>query len=222
VNNISTVEGFTTSQYINLTDKMQSDFYINAQVDSKVKFLFGMNVGLQVSTNGNTYYNLVRGDINRTRSNSYSASINLSKYKEKKFEFYANIGPTYNTSISSLQPQNNSNGAGFTTYHSLSYFLPGKFLIGTDGNYEYQAPTKAFDNAFKRALINAFIQKSFFKDESLKLKANANDLFNQNTGFRRFASGNSISQNSYTTIKRYFMFSLIYDFSKMGGSSTKK
>jgi outer membrane receptor protein involved in Fe transport len=223
VGNVTTDEnGFTTSQAVNLSGRTPSNFYLNAQIDSKVKFLFGMNVGLQLSTNGNTYYNMVNGQENRTRSYTYSSTINLSRYKEKKFEFYGNIGPNYTTSQSSLQKQANNNGAGFTTYHYFTYYLPGKFQIGSDGNYEYRAKTQSFNTNFSRFLLNAFIQKSFLKDESLKLRANVNDIFNQNSGFSRSASGNYITQDSFTTIKRYFMFSIIYDFSKMGGSSSKK
>lgn len=49
-----------------------------------------------------------------------------------------------------------------------------------------------------------------------------NDLLNQNTGFSRRATSNMITQNSYTTIKRYAMFSVIYDLSQMGGAQPKK
>jgi len=214
--------GFTTSQSVNLSGETPSNFSLYSSIDSKIKFLYGINAGLGLNTNGNTYFNMVNGVVNRTRSNSYSATINLQKYKEKKFDAYATIGPTYTYSVSSLNPEINNNGAGFTTYHQLNAYLPGKVQIGTDGNYEYRAPTKSFDQSFSRFLVNAYIQKAFFKTESLKIKANVNDIFNQNTGFSRSASGNLITQSSYTTIKRYFMLSLVYDFSKMGGSSEIK
>jgi hypothetical protein len=223
VSNVTTNKNtcFTTSQAVNLSGESTSNFNLYGSIDSKIKFLFGINAGLGLSTNGNTYFNMVNGVVNRTRSNNYSATISIQKYKEKKFDLYANIGPTYSYSVSSLNPEINNNGGGFTTYHSFNYYLPGKFQIGTDGNYEYRAPTKSFNQSFSRFLVNAYLQKAFLKDESLKLKANVNDIFNQNSGFDRSASGNLITQNSYTTIKRYFMISLIYDFSKMGGSSKK-
>jgi hypothetical protein len=224
VSNVTTNRntGFNTSQSVNLSGETPSNFNLYASMDSKVKFLFGINAGLSLSTYGNTYFNMVNGALNRTRSNSYSATINLQKYKEKKFDMYVNIGPTYNYSVSSLNPEINNNGGGFTTNHSFNYYLPGKIQIGTDGNYEYRAPTSSFNQSFSRFLVNAYIQKAFFKTESLKFKANVNDVFNQNTGFERRASGNLITQSSYTTIKRYFMLSIVYDFSKMGGSSEIK
>jgi hypothetical protein len=224
VSNVSTNRntGFTTSQSVNLKGETPTNFNLYSGLDSKIKFLFGINAGLGLSTYGNTYFNMVNGALNRTRSNSYSATVNLQKYKEKKFDMYLNIGPTYNYSVSSLNPEINNNGGGFTTNHSFNYYLPGQVQIGTDGNYEYRAPTKSFDQSFSRFLVNAYVQKAFFKTQSLKIKANVNDMFNQNTGFDRRASGNLITQSSYTTIKRYFMLSLVYDFSKMGGSSEIK
>ena len=214
--------GFTTSQAVNLKGQTPSNFYLYSSIDSKVKFLYGINAGLGLNTSGSTYFNMVNGAINRTRSNSYSATINLQKYKEKKYDAYITIGPTYNYSVSSLNPEINNNGGGFTTNHQFNFYLPGKVQIGSDGNYEYRAPTKSFDQSFSRFLVNAYVQKAFFKTESLKIKANVNDIFNQNTGFERNATGNLITQSSYTTIKRYFMLSLVYDFSKMGGSSEIK
>jgi hypothetical protein len=41
-------------------------------------------------------------------------------------------------------------------------------------------------------------------------------------GFQRNASSNLITQNSYTTIKRYFMVSISYDFTKMAGGAAAK
>jgi hypothetical protein len=70
-------------------------------------------------------------------------------------------------------------------------------------------------------LLNANLAKKFLKDENLKLSLSVNDLFNQNVGFSRNAYGSTIAQSSYTTIKRYFLISITYDFSQMGGAKAK-
>lgn len=49
-----------------------------------------------------------------------------------------------------------------------------------------------------------------------------NDILNQNSGFNRNISGNMITQDYSTTIKRFFMLTLVWDFSKMGGGVPKK
>jgi hypothetical protein len=100
--------------------------------------------------------------------------------------------------------------------------LPGKFQVRCDVDYQYNAPTKTFDQDFRRTILNANITKTFFKGDNLKLTISGNDLLNQNVGFTRSATSNVITQDRYTTIKRYFMFSIVWDFNKMGGGMSAK
>jgi hypothetical protein len=223
VSNVTTdpTTGFTTNQFVNLPNQATTNYSLYVDLGSKLKFLFDLNAGLSLSTNGSTYFNMVNGALNRTLSNTYNASVYLQRYKEKAFDVYFNLGPNYTVSSSSLRPETNNNGFGLTGYQGFNFYLPGKVQINAEGNYEYRAPTQSFNQSFSRYLLNAFVQKAFFKEESLKLRVAVNDVFNQNQGFDRSASGSYLTQNSYTTIRRYLMFSLIYDFSKMGGSSSK-
>ncbi|HEY4196957.1 MAG TPA: TonB-dependent receptor, partial [Mucilaginibacter sp.] len=101
-------------------------------------------------------------------------------------------------------------------------YLPGKFQIGADNNYEYTAKTESFNTDFSKLLINAFIIKTFLKNDNLKFTIWGNDLLNQNVGFSRTANANMIVQNNYTTIKRYIMFTIDYDFTSMHAGTAKK
>ncbi len=219
--NASPITGKSTSQYLNLPDKQTSNFYFGANFSRKLQKL-DINTGLGINANGNIYYNLVNNELNMTKSYTYNPTININKYKEKKYDFYLSGGPTYTISASSLQPLINNNGSGFKADGQFNVYLPGKFQIGSYSSYEYQSKTQSFNQDFSRVLINAFIIKSFLKTDNLKLELWGNDLLNQNVGFSRSAMANLITQNSYTTIKRYFMFTISYDFTKMGGSTVKK
>jgi len=220
-NNLTDSAGKTTYQSINLADKTTNNYYLYIEADRKIKSI-DMNVGLSLNSNGNTSYSYVNEQLNKSQSYSYSGSLSVSKYKEKKYEGRLSFGPTYQTNQSSLQANINDNGWGANGNAYFTVFLPGKFEIGSDGNYEYRAATKSFNEDFKRLLWNARISKKFLKSDNLKLSLSANDLLNQNVGFSRSAAGSMITQTSYTTIKRYFMASLIWDFNKMGGAATKK
>jgi hypothetical protein len=90
--------------------------------------------------------------------------------------------------------------------------------VSLDGNYVYQQKTVSFNQDFKRFILNSTLKKKFLKNDNLALSLSGNDLLNQNKGFSRQAYGNTINQNSYTTIKRYFLLSLSWDFNKMGGN----
>lgn len=212
--------GKTTYQSINLSGKTPASFNLDINTDKKIKAI-DLSVGLNLSANGNTSYNLTNGVLNKTSSNTFNGEISFGKYKAKAYNFRISGGPAYNTIVSSLQSAANNKGWGFNSNGSAGITLPGKIEISTDGNYEYKARTAAFSDNFSRFIWNATISKKFFRQENLALNITGRDLLNQNAGFSRYASGNTISQNSYTTIRRYFMFSLVWDFNKMGGAPAK-
>lgn len=222
VSDISTdpISGKSTSQYLNLPGKQTSNFYFGGNFDKKIEKL-DMNAGIGINANGNTYYSLVNDQVSKTQSYSFNPRINFNKYKEKKIEIYISGGPTYTISRSSLQPSINNNGVGFAGYSGFTIYLPGKFQIGTNDSYEYTPSTQSFNNDFSKLLINASIVKTFLKNDNLKFTIWGNDLLNQNVGFSRTANANMIIQNSYTTIRRYVMFTIDYDFTKMAVGAKK-
>lgn len=212
--------GVSRYKSVNLHDKAPSNYWLYASYSQQVKALLGINVGINLQTNGNTYFSYINDELNRTISNSYVPQLSISKHAVKKYEFYVNFGPSYNTSQSSLQKELNNNGWGWSGYGSIGLYLPGKIRIATNANYTYQPKTVSFNQDFEQLLLNASLDKKFTKKENLTLSLSGRDLLNQNTGFRRSAYGNAITQTSYNTIRRYFMLSVIWDFNKMGGIKT--
>lgn len=216
VNNNTTIGSNTIFRAVNLEDKLPYNYYGYVGFSRKLSFLGDINAGLNLNLNGSAQYNYANSVLNKTNSIAANPAINLSKYNDKN-SFYLSFGPSYNSQVSSLSPQSNK-GWGYTGYMDLSLKLPKKITLTSNGEYTYQPSSDSFDNSFDRLVINASLTKAFFKQESLKVMLSANDILNQNIGFRRFASLNSITQTSYNNISRYFMFSLIWDFNKMGGA----
>lgn len=212
--------GKSTFQSINLHGKSASSLYLSLQGGQKIKAI-DLTIGINANINQSTSYNYINTELNKIQSSTYTGQVYMFKGKEKKYDMYAFLGPTYTTNESSVQKAINDNGWGFKGDGSFTVFLPGKFEVGTSGQYEYRAKTQSFDTNFHRFIWNATISKKFLKSEGLKFSLAANDLLNQNVGFNRTANGNMITQSNYTTIRRYFMASVSWDFSKMGGSSTK-
>jgi hypothetical protein len=223
VSNITTdTVGKSTIQYLNLPGKKTSNYYAGMYAEKKINWLAEMSLGFNFGLDGSIYYSLKNNQLNRTTGNTYNGSLRLSKYVQKKYNFSLSAGPTYTIGQSSLQPDINNNGRGFTADGRFNVFLPGKVQIGSDGNYQYQAATQSFNNDFRQFIWNATISKAFFKAEDLKVSLSGNDLLNQNSGFSRTANGENISQSRYTTIKRYFLLSVTWDFNKVGGGSPSK
>jgi len=221
VSNLTTDStGKTINQYLNLGNKKQSDYNLDLDLDKKIEKI-DMNAGLSLNLNGSESYNLSNDEVNLTKSITYNFQFHISKYVEKKYDFRVSAGPNYTFGGSSLQPGINNNGRGFDMDWGGTVYLPAKFQIGTNGSYEWRGKTETFNTDFNRTLLNANIAKTFMKSDNLKLSFAANDLLNQNVGFTRSSSANFITQNTYSTIRRYFMLSISYDFNKMGGVPTK-
>lgn len=220
-NQVTDAAGKSTIQYINLGTKAPATFYFDANLNRKMGHS-DFYLGIGGNVNGNVAYNLSNGDLNQTKSNTYGVTLQANEYVAKKFDFNVSFGPNYTFSGSSLQPNINNNGRGFTGRGGFTVFLPGKFQISSDADYQYRAKTQTFADDFHRTLLNASLIKTFFKEEDLKFTLSGNDLLNQNKGFDRNVQGNFITQNTYTTIKRYFMLTVTWDFNSMGGAAVKK
>ncbi len=222
VNNVTTdtTTGKSTFQSSNLnrqTVNMYANFYYGR------KLPFGdINIGLGGDANGNTYYNLSNSKLNKTTSYTYSANLNLSKYKRDKYDVYASAGPTYTLNSSSLLPNVNNNGSGFNANGGFNLYLPAHFSIGSDCSYQYNAKTQSFPEDFKRTILNANIAKAFMKDQSLKITLSGNDLLNQNKGYNRSGSAGILTQERYTAIRQYFMIGVSWDFNHVGGGVAPK
>lgn len=222
VNNTITDEaGKNTFQSVNLNDKNLSNLTLWGTYSQNLPET-DLNVGINFNIKTNTYFNMINTVLNETHSNTYKTFLSFSTYKAKKIELYWSIGPEYITNEASLQKQMNNNGWGADSWFELSLYLPNKTKIQSNASYRYQEKTQIFAEDFNRLIWNTTLTKSFMKEESLKLSLTANDLLNQNVGFSRMATSNMMSQNSYTTIKRYFMLSLSYDLNHMGGGQPKK
>jgi hypothetical protein len=210
----------STYRSVNLSGKMPASYYFYGSFGQKIKPL-DMNMGINLNFSGNSSYNYINNALNNTQNYTYSAGIDFNKQKEKKYSFYGNFGPSYKITTASVQKSVNSNGWGWSGSLEGTLQLPGKLELTSDAQYQYNGKTQAFNESFERLIWNAALNKKFFKGENLKLSLSGRDLLNQNVGFDRSAYDGNITQNSYTTIQRYFLFSVIWDFSKMGGGVKK-
>jgi len=216
VNN--TTESFTgknTTQYVNLGNRTPYNYGLYAFIGRKIKALDDIQAGLNFNTSANVSYSYINSVLDEADSHTYAASLSLNKYVQNKYNVSLRGGPSYTFSSMSLQPQGNNNAAGFNTSGRFDIYLPLGFGAGSDVNYNYSAATQTFSAQYT-TIWNAYVFKSFRKDESFKISASVNDLLNQNTNFTRGLSGNTSTQTNTNGIKRFFMLSLIWDFTKFG------
>ncbi len=211
VNNIVTdAAGKTTVSYVNLAGNQQNNYGLFINLGKSIK---SIGFSINFNTDASTSYSYINNALDRSDYHSYSAGISIGKSKLNKYSFNLSASPQYTTSTFSLQPQINNNAAGFASSARAYVYLPGKFQIGADVNHTYRAATQAFD-AQQITLLNASISKTFLKSNGLKLAITGNDLLDQNVTISRRVTGSTITQSSYSGIKRYFLFSITWDFTK--------
>jgi outer membrane receptor protein involved in Fe transport len=206
--------GKTTSQAINLDHKTPINFQLNVSSGRKIK---GINLNLDANISGNYGYSLSNNFLNTSKFFNYSIGPSIRKYSDT-YSINVSFMPSYNTSGNSIRGiKTNNNSYGANGNFDFMLRLPGKTEIRTNGRYQYTGKSQSFDQSISRLSLDASIDKKFLKSESLTLSLTGKDLLNQNTGFSRSVYNNTINQNNSTTIQRYFLLSLVWDFNKMGG-----
>ena len=176
-----------------------------------------MQLGLNINANGGTNFTLVNNTLNTSKTAGYGGTLSVSNTKIKKYNFYITVGPRYSTTESSLQSQFNDSNWSISSNAAITIFLPGKVEVFSDARYMYTEKTQAFSQSINPFIWNTTISKKFLKKENLKFSLSGSDLLNQNVGFSR----QPYTQSSYTTIQRYFMGSLTWDFTKIGGAAAE-
>jgi outer membrane beta-barrel protein len=181
-----------------------------------------INVDLSTNLNQSNNVSYVNNQLNKTISSNYTLELGLNKSVDKKFDLNLNSGATYTQSKSSINTGITTDYWSWQINPSLDIFFPLKFQLHADADVNLRQKTSVFQNNNNVTLLNAWIGKKFLKNDALLIKAAGNDLLDQNTGFNRTVNSNFITQNTYTTIRRYFLFSIVWNFTRAGATATGK
>ncbi|HLZ86097.1 MAG TPA: outer membrane beta-barrel protein [Puia sp.] len=205
--------GKQVNQYINVHGDYRVSGYFNYSFKWPKPDLH-FNVNANVNHNGNVSY--INGLANKTTSGTYSLGTGIYKSKEKKYDFGVQFNANYTESSSTINSGISTNYWTWQIQPEVNLFLPLKFQIHSDADINLRQKTPVFTTNNNVMLVNAWIGKKFLKNDALLIKASVNDLLNQNVGFNRNVNSNFITQNTYNTIRRYFMFSVVWNFTKAG------
>jgi hypothetical protein len=187
--------------------------------------VFG-NLGLPI-IRGNKLNLQIDGRLNMSRSTNFSSSVeNVTKnfgvqngYKLvsnlDKLDMIAGISGRWDRGTYSIGDETN-----FYTLSpniDISYLFPGNIRLQTDVTYnKLSGRGDAYNTDY--TMVNAYMSRQFFKNKGT-FKLSVNDLFNQNTGISRTATGNSIVDQNFNVLKRYYMISFTYSLSTIAGMS---
>lgn len=177
-----------------------------------------IRLGINGNTSGGRMINFVNTEKNTTYNNSYNMGPRISYYAKDKGSVSLYGGITYNTSVSSINPDLKTNYWLYNIRFDAYKSLPFKMEINTDANLNFRQQTSVFDQNRNAMIWNASIGKRLFKETCL-LKFGVNDILNQNIGFNRNISSNFISENTNLTLRRFWLLSFTWNFTKSGAQT---
>ncbi|RBL89337.1 TonB-dependent receptor [Chitinophaga flava] len=200
-------------------------------IDGNENAGMNLNMGWKVNKINIGYYlrgyyyrnaNYIDHQLNITRSLNSTLGLNVYASKEKKYDHYFAADVTYNASKSSVQRGISTNYWTSNIVYAANIFLPLKFELRSEMNYNIRQQTAVFTGNNNAFIWNASVNKKIGKKDALEVNVSVNDMLNQNIGFSRSVNSNFISQNTYSTIGRYGLVTLIWNFNKAGGGAVAK
>lgn len=120
----------------------------------------------------------------------------------------------YNVGWSDIVDNKTNRNLSHTHNMDATAFLPGKFELRSDCHFNFQPQNSLFKSSLNTIQWNASVEKKLFKKDQVFVKLSVNDILNQNTGYYRGVYGNTVSESNRLVIKRYWLLTLGWNFSK--------
>jgi hypothetical protein len=212
-------KGARTTQFVNVSGNRNLNFYTGYWFQIKK---YNLNLSLNTSGNLSQYNSYIDSLKNTNKNSSLSFSGEISYSKEDKPTFSVRPEITFVNSRSSLNPGIVTKYWLFNNEASLNIPLPKNFEIATDVNVSIRQKTPVFRENVNAVKWNAYVGKKFWKNKTGEIRLSVFDILDQNIGFNRNATSNFISENTYNTIRRYWMLSFTWNFNKTPGAPAAK
>ncbi|HEX6427814.1 MAG TPA: outer membrane beta-barrel protein, partial [Niastella sp.] len=205
--------GRKITQPINVSGNYRANGYISYR---KKVTKWGLQIGGSVRGNLNHNTNFIDTSKNENDNYSYGGGPNLGIDKDKKFGIWMGTNFMYNVSKTSLRSDLVTRYWTQSHWVDVMVYLPWKMEIGTNCEFNLRQKTSVFENNNNSIRWNARLDRKLFKNDVARLRFSANDMLDQNIGFNRNINSNFISERTYNTIRRNFLLSFIWNFSKNG------
>jgi hypothetical protein len=202
---------------INQAINVDGNYNFNARLGYGFDIIPSLNLNFDIGPRKSRFANRVNGIDNTTENIATSYSINAGYWGDKWINFWFQGNANQNKSTTSIRPDIVTQFWSYEAYGNVQFKLKKiKTYIDVNIDANIYQKTAVFADQRDVYIINASVRKIISKNDQWELKASVNDLFNQNLGINRNASSNFITETTNQTIQRYFLFSLIWNFSKNG------
>jgi hypothetical protein len=211
----STIDGFgkSVNQYVNVDGNYNygAGFYYDFELFK------GINFGVNTGINGGRYNNIVNGIKNTNDNISTRFAIQFSQWGDKKINFWSSFEASNNKTVSSIRPGASTNFWSYRNNANVQIkFKKAKFFIDLSTDITVYQKSVAFPNQRNIYLVHPSMRKVISKNDKWEAKLMIYDIFNQNQFVDRNITSNFISETANNGIRRYALFSIVYNFSKNG------
>lgn len=209
------LSGRRTYQYVNVNGNYNAWLYLGYGR----KVVEHLSARLGVDGNFSHSNNFVNNLGNVNNQLSLSPNVYLRYDRDTTFDITYTFRPNYNLNESSIRSDVKTKYWIFEQQLDGSINLPLNIRIGTSVDWSIRQRLDQQDKNNNVFRWNAYISKSFLKDRSLVAKLYAYDLLDQNIGYTRTNNADYIAESTYNTIRRYFLFSVTWNFTKSGSKT---
>lgn len=205
--------GKTTNQAVNV----QGSYNMNGNLWYGIDIYKGLNLGINLGPNLSRYVNFVNNVRNVNDNKAMSYGLNFNYWGEHAINFYTQLSANNNQTVSSIRPNSTTNYWSYNAFGNFDIKLKkAKTYFSINIESRMFQKSVVFPNQRDVHIISPSVRKTFTKNDNWEMKLYAFDIFNQNTNIERNISSNFISETINNGIRRYFLFSVIYNFNKNG------
>ncbi|MBE5317741.1 outer membrane beta-barrel protein [Pedobacter sp. MR2016-19] len=211
--NTNAETGQSMYQYANIGSSYQYNGYLG--IGKQISTISEGSIGVNFNVDGFKNNIILNGVMSDVRSSIYSLAPYANKNFQNGFRMAMSFNTKYNINRTSLQESRVGNFWQHNLSGNFYLDLPLDFSLSVDANLEFRQKNATFNDNVNIFVISSVLEKKFLKEKNLLLRLSGNDLLNQRIGFRRYITYNSVSQQTYNTLSRYFLISLNWDFNRM-------
>jgi hypothetical protein len=199
------------SQYINLNSIPRISWFLNYGWQYK-KYHLKPSVNASIYKSGR--YSIQNDNKQKNESLTMNASFSLThEWKKVMTTGYKgtasnNLGWTNIPGRTDTRTFSHSHAVNATVY------LPWHMDFTSDCTFNFQPKNASFNSRINTIQWNAFVQKKFLKNDQAQVRFSVNDILNNNIGYSRFVIGSNVSERDRFVIKRYWLLSATWNFSK--------
>ena len=212
---IDTIKGKTTTQPINTDGNLSVNFW--SGMGFKIK-----KINTRFNVNPNVSYakfaDVINGKTSYAKTLTAGMYLNLSKSKDKKYDFSVNNNFSYNRNVNT-QKATKTHFTTNTLSLDATVYIKKVWSVITDCQFYSRQKTPEFGNSLNNTSLNSKLQRTFNKNEFTAYIL-VRDILNENIGIERRFDGNTVTEERNDRLKRYWMLGFVWDF-KNKNSKTK-